>query len=292
MLMPTQNSVAPPIDKLRITVLVENQAGRPELAVEKGLSLLVEDGVSKVLFDTGKLNAFWDNAATLGHNLQDLSHVVLSHGHYDHVGGVAALAKHLATVERKRRPLLVAHPESFAQRGLHVSLFGHAFRLRNLGSKLSRMEVEARFPCSFHRRPFWLHRNLVFLGEIPRRAELGKAVTFGSLLQKGKLQTDHIVDDSALAYCTNKGLVILAGCAHSGICNIIEYARKVTGETRVHGVIGGFHLHSASQSAISEVADYFTAAKIHVVHGCHCTGRAVRRLPNQIDIQTGSILEI
>ena len=277
---------------LKITVLVENQASQGGMAAEKGLSLLIEDEESTVLFDTGKHDAFLTNAQRLGIDLRKLTHVVLSHGHYDHAGGLKALCDHLQAIDPQRRPLLVAHPDAFSRRGLYLNLFGKALRIRNLGAAIDKAHAEQAFRCALHCEPFWLHENLVFLGQIRRSETLGRARTFGAIVREDRLTKDLIVDDSALVYRTEKGLVILVGCSHSGICNIVEYARAVTGTRRVHAVIGGFHLRSASRRAIGEVAGFFSAAAIPIVHGCHCTGRATLRLPGQVDIETGSVIEI
>jgi 7,8-dihydropterin-6-yl-methyl-4-(beta-D-ribofuranosyl)aminobenzene 5'-phosphate synthase len=277
---------------LKVTVLVDNTTMAKAMAAETGLSLLIEDGPTKILFDTGRKSAFLSNAKKLGADLSDLTHVILSHGHYDHCGGIRLLRDYLTTTEGARVPRLIAHPEAFAKRGIHAALWGHHLMLRNLGSTMRKEEVMALYDCEFHRAPYWINDNLVFLGEIPREKELGKAITFGSVHKDGALIKDRIVDDSALVYKTSSGLAIFVGCSHSGVCNIIDYAKRVTGETRVYAIMGGFHLRSASRKTVGRVARYFQEENIKHVHGCHCTGAAAMKLPNQINIETGSMLEM
>ncbi len=277
---------------MKITVLLDNKNSNPNAVAEKGLSLLIEERLTKIIFDTGRHDAFLRNAIALGVNLQDTTHVILSHGHHDHCGGVCILGEHLRTFNHTKAPLLLAHPDIFSKRGLYFSLFGHHFMWRNLGSPVSREQAEKHFRCVLHREPFWIHANLVFLGQIPGRESLQKRLALGSIIKNGRLTKDLIDDDSAIVYKTKSGLVVIAGCAHSGICNIIEYAKQVTQEKKVYAVIGGFHLRSANKQTIRRVADYFQRHEIQIVHGCHCTGRAAHWLPNQINIQTGSVIEI
>lgn len=277
---------------MKITVLLDNKNSNPNTVAEQGLSLFIEDSLTKIVFDTGRRDTFVRNAIALGVNLQDTTHVILSHGHHDHCGGICFFDKHLLTLNGTKAPILVAHPDVFSKRGLYFNLFGYHFMWRNLGSPVSREQVEKRFRCILHRKPFWIHKNLVFLGQIPSRESLQKRLGLGLIVKDGRLTKDLIDDDSALVYKTKSGLVVIVGCAHSGICNIIEYAKQVTQEKKVYAVIGGFHLRSASKQAIKCVADYFQTQEIRIVHGCHCTGRAAHWLANQIDIQTGSVIEI
>ncbi|WP_338846639.1 MBL fold metallo-hydrolase [Massilia sp. W12] len=263
---------------LRIRVLTENQAMYPGFIAEKGLSILLDDGVSKVLFDTGQGGALLENAAAFGEDLQDLTHIVLSHGHADHVGGLQRLAQSLHATPYPQRPLLVTHPDSIAEQAPDAP-----------AQILPRSAVQAAFPCQFTRAPFWLHPRLLFLGEIPRAPH-------GPQAPQGMRHAAHhadapLLDDSALAYCTPQGLVVLAGCAHSGICNILAYAMQVSGESRVLAVLGGFHLRNAGKAVLQRVAQYFNDLQITAVHACHCSGeRAAKLLPQQSAIHAGSEL--
>ncbi len=161
----------------------------------------------------------------------------------------------------------------------------------NLSAGVSREWAEQRYACEFHTAPFWLRDDLVFLGEIPETS-LGEQMLTGSVIIGRRVVKDLLLDDSALVWKSGKGLVIFVGCGHSGIINIIEYAKRVAGEKRVQAVIGGFHLRSAPKETIKRVAEYLQAQEIPVIHPCHCTGHAANFLPNQVTIQTGSALEI
>lgn len=277
--------------KIKITVLIDNNAPSAKFISEKGLSLLIEDDRSKILFDTGMGRAFLSNTKQLGLNLRDLTHIVLSHGHYDHTGGLSSLIPHLKNEKGINLPVLVSHPDAFIKRGFHLKFFNKAFCLFNIGSPISKNQLMEQFQCEFHAQPFWIHEDLVFLGKICRDKPIDKPRVLGTTMKDGQLIKDEILDDSALAYRTDKGLVIVAGCAHSGICNIVEYAKQITKETRIDAVIGGFHLQSADREDIGTVAEYFNKNAIPSIHACHCTGSASEKLPNQMKTMTGSVME-
>ena len=104
-----------------------------------------------------------------------------------------------------------------------------------------------------------------------------------------------MLDDSALAYRSKKGLVIITGCSHAGICNIIEYAKKVCHEERVYEVIGGFHLLNASFPTLRHTADYFERCRPHAVYACHCTDLEAKislaRVVKLAEVGVGLVLE-
>lgn len=274
---------------MKITVLVDNGAA-PGLVAQRGLSLLIEDAHGAILFDTGQDDRFLRNAAALGVDPTRVSHLVLSHGHYDHSGGLPAFSQRLRR-DGRPAPTLVAHPDAFVRRGLHLRLPGAVLRLRKLGAPWSREQAEACFPCRLQREPYWLNEDWVFLGEIPPAATPGRH-GFGSVLADGHVRRDPIRDDSALVGLTPNGLVIVAGCSHSGVIDIIDHARAVTGESRVHAIVGGLHLRSARAARVDAVAAALRERGVTRVHACHCTGRAAARLPGQCAIHSGSQIEL
>ena len=113
--------------------------------------------------------------------------------------------------------------------------------------------------------------GLTFLGEIERSNDFEAQQGIGSLWQDGSSIPDMVMDDSAIAYESGKGLVIITGCSHAGICNILAYARKVTGQSKVLDIIGGFHLLNPSRKQMEGTLAYFKALNPEAVHACHCT---------------------
>ncbi len=237
------------MDKLTITILTENTAGGRFIA-EHGLSYLLEIDDEQILFDTGHSDVFLKNAKILGIDIQNIEKVVLSHGHWDHGDG-------LRFIENKT---LITHPSSFFKRyrkGDHSTV----------GLTLSKDEIQKKFNLIESEKHYKITENLFFLGEIPRLNNFeSKATTFE--LENG--EDDFIDDDSAIAAIVNNELVIITGCSHSGICNICEHAKKITGIDKISAVIGGFHLKQNDLQTQKTVA-YFKKNAVKKLHPSHCT---------------------
>lgn len=236
--------------ELRITILNDNTAGK-HTAAEYGLSFLVEGQEGSYLFDPGPSDIALRNAKVLGIDLEDaVDTIVLTHGHWDHGDGL----EHLS--DKK----LITHPASFTERYNRVN--GHYN-----GLPLTRDEASEKFTLQFTREPLEVMDDHMFLGEIPRLNDF-EAKTSSSVDEKGN--EDFIPDDSAVAVNTEKGLVVITGCSHSGICNIIAYAKKVTGEDHIHAVIGGFHLRKDNE-ILDRTIDCLKKEKIDFLYPSHCT---------------------
>ena len=234
---------------MNLTVLSEMRA-MDGFESEHGLSFLIEVNQLKVLFDTGASDLYKKTAAKLGINLQEVDRIVLSHGHWDHGNGL----------EYMEGLPLICHPDCFDKR---FRKSGDTY----LGLSLSQEEAEEKFELNTFRRPIRLSPHLWFLGEIPRKNDF-EAQSTKYRLEDGS--DDFIMDDSGLVVITNKGLVIISGCAHSGICNMIEHARRVTGIFKVAAVLGGFHLRSANNQTRKTIA-YLESLEVEQVIPSHCT---------------------
>lgn len=259
--------------RLRLTVLADNTTITDRyFCGEPGLSLFLETGGKKILFDTGYSGLFMENAHRLGIGFHDLDCVVLSHGHLDHTGGLVPLARYLmeAAIEETayRMPHLVAHPRCFCPKERPP--------LQNNGSILDEAEVRRHFAVALSDRPLHITDDLVFLGEIPRRFpfEQTDPKKRRILLPDGTSEPDLLLDDSALAYRAPEGLVVITGCSHAGICNITEYAREVCGEEKILDIVGGFHLLRPAPEQLAGTCDYLKKAAPAAVHACHCTSLA------------------
>lgn len=217
---------------------------------EHGLSFLIEVDQLRILFDTGASDLFKRNAARLGIDLGNVDRIVLSHGHWDHGNGLEYL---------EGKPL-ICHPGCFVKR---YRKLGET----SLGLSLSREELADKFDLETFQHPIRLSEHLWFLGEIPRKNDF-EAQSTKYLLEDGS--EDFIMDDSGLVAITRKGLVVISGCAHSGISNMIEHARRVTGIFRLAAVIGGFHLKAANLQARRTI-DYLEKLGVEQVVPSHCT---------------------
>lgn len=235
---------------MKLTVLTENTAGSKLLA-EHGLSYLIEINNDKILFDTGNSDVFLKNAWQLGISIQDdIKTVVLSHGHWDHGDG-------LRFIENKT---LILHPSAFMNR----------YRQRDrsyIGLAMTKKETENKFTIIESAKPYKINDSVIFLGEIPRLNKFeAKTTTF---IDEND-NPDFVPDDTALAIIKNNELIVVTGCSHAGICNIIDHAKKVTGIEHINTVIGGFHLkHNDTQT--QNTIEYIRSQNIQNVYPSHCT---------------------
>ena len=260
------------LKKLKITILNDNVAGR-WCRAEHGLSFLIEAD-STVLFDTGSSDLISYNAKILNIDLNKIKTIVLSHGHDDHTGGLMYFSG----------CKLICHPDVFLRR----------YRKTNqteLGIKWSKEEVSSNFDLTTSRKPIQLSNQIWFLGEIPRTTDFENQKT-AFLKEDGSI--DFVMDDSGLAVVTSKGLVVISGCAHSGICNMTAFASEVTGIKKIHAVIGGFHLQN-DDLVTTQTIEYFQSMNVDQVIPSHCTGFAAQAAIYEsfrfLPVKSGNIIE-
>lgn len=259
---------------MKITVLTENVAGGRFLA-EHGLSYLIETDGEKILFDTGHSKVFLKNAALLGIDIcNDVENVVLSHGHWDHGDGLKYL----------KNKILITHPGSFDKR------FRKTGKIP-VGLDFTKAQINKRFNIKETEKPYQLTENLYYLGQIPRKNDF-ESKTTSFIFENG--EDDFVKDDSALAAIVKNELIVITGCSHSGICNICEHAKIVTGVKGIKAVIGGFHLKDQNRQT-TETIEYFRKNDVKTIYPSHCTGLpALALFYNQFGIEqlkTGMILE-
>ena len=251
---------------MKLQILVDNVANAGQ--GEWGFSCLIEDQWQRVLLDTGASSLFLQNAKLLGQDLLNLDYVVLSHGHWDHTWGLETLIKHYIKNPESKRPAIVAHPKVF-ERTLNP-------KGAENGPIVNQATLEGRFHLQLTRKPLWLSKRLLWLGEIERLFPFEYVEPKGKRLTESGTIPDHSPDDSALAYLTDAGLVIITGCSHSGICNIVEQARHLTGEIRVLDIVGGTHLLQYSRGRMTATLEYLRGVKPEQLHIGHCTSLAAK----------------
>ena len=280
---------------LTITVLIENETSSQNLACEHGLSFLLACEGKMLLFDTGASDAFLRNADALGANLKAVSAIVLSHGHYDHTGGLYHALRHFVQKRNEEGlplPEVIAHPDILLHRRRAVTEKDPG---KYLGIPEPTLASLQNWPLRLVKRPLHLTENLLFLGEIPRKYPETQAL-LGEICHDGIYETDRILDDSALVYVSGKGkdkaLTIIAGCAHSGIINTVEHAKDVIGVSSIHAILGGLHLKDAPEELKERTLRYFVEQDIEILRGCHCTGNILNGAARQKPLRTGDYLEI
>ncbi len=267
---------------MKLTVLADNYTYIDRYYFgEPALSFYIEDGTERILFDTGYSDVFIKNAEKLGVDLSSLTMIVFSHGHNDHTGGLPYLwnAQDLSGVK------LLAHPDVFAYR---------EYEGLSVGAPFTREEVFTHgMKWIDGSRPYRVSEHLLFLGPVPRVTGFEANEPIGIVKTADGTAADYVSDDTALVYEGNEGLFIITGCSHSGICNIIEYAKACTGCSTVTGVIGGFHLMKRDRQ-LEETVRYLKKEVTGPLYPCHCVSLYAkhRMLSEMKVIETGTGMEL
>ncbi len=249
--------------EVKITILVDNQAAAPGLAVEHGFALWIEAGNRPILFDTGQGQALAPNAEALGVDLAAAEVLVLSHGHFDHTGAVDQVLAAAGACK------IYAHPE-FA-RPRYAVREGVA---RKIGIPPQSLEAIEKLAPQRRVRvsgPLRLAENIGLTGPIARRTAYEDTGGPFFLDDRGR-DPDPIEDDLALWIDTPGGLVVCTGCCHAGLVNTLEQVRRLNDRKPIRAVIGGFHLVAAGSERLSRTIEVLKALDPGLVAPCHCTG--------------------
>ncbi len=272
--------------KMKVTILVDNTTYRTNLLAEDGFSAYIEDGDFKVLLDTGESELFLRNAAHLKLDILQANYIVLSHGHHDHTWGLKYfIAQKQAQLDAPLTKLLM-HPRA---------LYRKTADIREIGFDLHGSELDILQP-KLSTKPVWLNERLLYLGQIERVIEHEGQNPLGEeYLPDGTKQADYLHDDTALAYKGEQGLVIITGCSHSGIGNIIAQAKRLCQEDRIQAVIGGLHLRNPEPEVLKATVAHLATQNIKELLACHCTDQnsriALAQLGNLISPTVGLVLE-
>ena len=263
---------------VRIVALNDNRCSNENFKNEHGISLYIECDGKRVLFDCGQTDIFIQNAQKLNIDLSKLDAIVLSHGDYDHGNGL----KYLDT-----KTDLICHPDFVLTR---ISK-----RTGNdNGLNQTRDELLKKFNLIESREPYNVTDKIIFLGQIDRENDFEQGQNLPAWDENG--QTYQHLDDSGIVIKTNNGLIVISGCSHSGICNTVEYAKKITGDSRVLAVMGGFHLKEIDECTLKTI-EYMKNNGVQMVYLAHCTSDVVcqeflKQMPGRATIiETGKTYE-
>lgn len=242
---------------MKLTVLVDNNTYIDRYFYgEPAVSYYIEIADKRILFDTGYSDIIVRNAGKMEIDLRQLTHIVLSHGHNDHSNGLKYLAEEIGISNVE----LIAHPDCFLPK-----YYGEEY----IGAPYTIEEIQKITKYSQSRTITYFTEQLIYLGEIPRKTDFENKQPIGKQEKNGNWEEDYLLDDTALVYKGRDGLFIITGCSHSGICNIIEYAKEVCKDNRVIGVLGGFHLFDDNLQ-LQKTIDYLSACQVKQLYPCHC----------------------
>ena len=251
--------------KIRLTILCENSVGAPFGVIgEHGFACFVETEAGNYLFDTGQGFGIVQNASALKKDLGSIQAIMISHGHYDHTGGLPAVLKMKSPVD------VFGHPDMFLER-----IWASDDQSRFVGLPFKRSYLEslgAVFRLSS--KMVEIGPGVFLTGEIPRDTpfETGDP-NMTAIADEGRaIHPDPLRDDLSLIVQTEKGLVLVLGCAHAGMINIIEYALEHMDDDRIYAIIGGTHLGFSGDDQFDATVSAMERYRIERIGVSHCTG--------------------
>lgn len=260
----------------RLTIVVDNNSSG-QLVAEHGYSLHIETPEGNILLDTGQKDAFLPNMEQLGLDAATILHLVLSHGHYDHTGGVAELLSANRSMDIY----------------LHSAVFQPRYSLDGEAPSIVKMPFTAMEAITRHNdeRVHWLNRPLPLSAAVGITGPISRQNDFedtgGSFyLDPDGHEVDTIKDDIALWLHGPEGLIVCVGCCHSGLVNTLNHITARTGEKRIAMVIGGLHLLHATAERLEKTVEGLAAFDIQKIVACHCSGdQAVHYLRDHLDVE-------
>jgi len=257
-----------------VTTLVENsvaQSGKALLA-EHGLSFYIEAGGRKILFDTGQNLAISNNARVLGIDLSQIDTVMLSHGHYDHSGGLQSI------LASNKNFTLYGHPDVFSPK---VKKNNDNFKY--IGIPVEKDDIINRgISLKLDRNPVEIAPGVMTSGEIALENDFEDVEPMFFLKEKNQVIPDTLADDQALILDTAKGVVVLLGCSHRGVINTLTHVARLKGTAKIHAILGGLHLGKASDSKLAKIIYHLREFELEMIGVGHCTGpQAFLALANQ-----------
>jgi 7,8-dihydropterin-6-yl-methyl-4-(beta-D-ribofuranosyl)aminobenzene 5'-phosphate synthase len=277
--------------KTRITILCENLVGRLTGSGEHGFSAFIETDAGNYLFDTGRGPSIVGNSLSLNKDLRTVQKVFLSHGHYDHSGGLPEVLSLRGDVD------VHVHPDVFIDR-IHIRPEGDKEIRRFVGLPFKRRYLESLGAHFLFNKDFIeVGKGMFLTGEVPRKTPFEKPDPRLFSEMDGKTTQDIFMDDQSLILDADRGLILILGCAHSGMINIINHVVEKTGKEKFFAILGGTHLDFLTPEQLEASIQSLKKMTIEKMGASHCTGmKAAFRLQQEFGDRffygcVGSVLE-
>ena len=277
--------------ELKITTLIENNPDEQgQLLFEHGLSLYIETAEKNILFDTGESGNFIQNAKSLNKNLNTLDYCVISHGHYDHSGGVEKFLKYVDQV-----PQFVVGEEFFKPKYKTIDVPGYQYNGNSFDEEfIASNQISLR---KVKEETSYLTDHLIVFHHFSRYTNYEVRNRRFFIKENSKFMPDDFDDEISLGIITEKGLVVIVGCSHIGIINILKTISKRI-NIPIYAVIGGTHLIEADEKRIRKTISTLREMNIQLIAASHCTGEeGIRLISEEMKEQfqynnTGNVIEI
>lgn len=277
--------------KIRITILCENLVCRGGSG-EHGFSVFIETDKGNYLFDTGGGHSIVANSLVLCKDLRTVRKIFLSHGHYDHTGGLPEILKIRGKVA------VHAHPGIFLDRIAVIKEKTKKIK-RFVGIPFKKSYLESLgADFIFNTKFIEVDKDIFLTGEVPRKTSFEKPDPRLFAQIKGKMTQDILLDDQSLILDSKKGLVLILGCAHSGMINIINHVINKTKKEKIYAILGGTHLDFLTPEQLEKSIEFLKKIEFEKIGVSHCTGmRAAFRLQQEFGDRffygcVGSVLEV
>jgi 7,8-dihydropterin-6-yl-methyl-4-(beta-D-ribofuranosyl)aminobenzene 5'-phosphate synthase len=262
------------INDIQIKTISENTAATPLVMAEWGLSMEIQLGSRKILFDTGagNINVLRHNMMVMRVDPTEISSIVLSHAHQDHTGGLRYFLSQRAC-QTADNISIYCHPKTLEPTYVKSPVLNNAYRF--FGCPFCVEEIR-RYNANFSlsKDPIELAgKDVMTSGEIPMINDYENVgFTFFNKDNEGYQLDTEMIDDLAMFIQTNRGLLIILGCAHRGMINTIHHAQKITGIDEIYMVVGGTHLANATKERMDQTIDELKRLNIKKIGVSHCTG--------------------
>ncbi len=250
---------------LKVHILTDDRVRKRGLLSEHGLSLWIEKDDKNILFDTGQTSVYTHNAKMMGINIESVDYVIISHGHYDHCGGLQYIPD-----SDKVRSVFV-HPDAFLKKFAAVNKdepskeIGIPFNIHNADIPGKNFNRYIAYPCL-------IQRDILLSGEIPADNDFEEAPV-GFFMEKDQKIVPDLIQDEQMLIIEDEGeLAVFLGCSHPGVINCIQYAKKLKPDRKIKLLIAGMHLDNISRKRLDMTVDYLVQSEIKNIIPLHCTG--------------------